>query len=122
MATIDMRDKKPKSSILTMDDYQALAIDTAVYPGKGSLSGLMYTGLGLGEAGEVQGKIKKLYRDGNDTSKYQAIMEELGDLLWYVAATANELGYPLNIVAERNIEKLQSRKERGVLGGSGDNR
>lgn len=109
---------------LTFDDYQALADDTAVYPGKGTLTGLMYTGLGLGEAGEVQGKIKKLYRDGGyyDINKREQIRDELGDLLWYVATTATELGYSLERIAQGNLDKLASRKERGVLQGSGDNR
>lgn len=109
---------------LTFNDYQAMAKETAIYPGSGTLLGLSYVGLGLGEAGEVQGKIKKLIRDGgyDDPAKVKAIADELGDLLWYVANTAEELGYPLHIIAKANIDKLSSRKDRGVLQGSGDNR
>lgn len=109
---------------LTLTDYQSLARETAIYPFKGTLNGLMYTSLGLGEAGEVQGKVKKLFRDGgyDDEEKHQAIADELGDLLWYIANTAAELGFDLGKIGRRNLEKLNSRKERGVLGGSGDNR
>lgn len=110
--------------IITLNDYQALAVETAIYPQKGTLYGLMYTGLGLGEAGEIQGKIKKLYRDGgvDDPAKHKEIAKELGDLLWYIAATADEIHYKLEDIANMNLEKLNSRKDRGVLGGSGDNR
>lgn len=107
---------------LTFTDYQAISGDTAIYPGKGTLFGLMYTGLGLGETGEVQGKIKKLYRDGDSPDKREAIKAELGDVLWYLAQTATELGFDLGEIALGNIDKLKSRKERGVLGGNGDNR
>lgn len=48
--------------------------------------------------------------------------KELGDVLWYVANLATELGYDLSHIASMNTEKLKSRKVRGVLGGSGDNR
>lgn len=127
-------DKNPKGSYmdqgyggkskLTLNDYQDAADDTAIYPGKGTLAGLTYTALGLGESGEVQGKVGKLLRDGGygDPEKFKAIALELGDNLWYIATTAKEIGYTLNEIAELNIEKLSSRKERGVLQGSGDNR
>lgn len=125
--------------IATFRDYQDLSADTAVYPGKGSLVGLLYVGLGLGEQGEIQGKIKKILRDDfpdcelgdigfNHTARYltqdkkDALKKELGDILWYVAQTATELDLDLGEIASANIDKLQSRKERGVLKGSGDDR
>jgi len=86
---------------------------------------LTYVGLGLGEAGEVQGKIKKLIRDcagGIPQDKKEAVLDELGDLLWYMAGVCTVLGADLSEVAQNNLNKLQSRKERGVLHGSGDNR
>jgi NTP pyrophosphatase (non-canonical NTP hydrolase) len=108
-------------------EYQAAIADTAIYPdhGMGSPAALAYVGLGLGEAGEVQGKIKKILRDDDGIitdEKRLEIAKELGDLLWYVARTAEELGYELGGIAQKNVDKLQSRKERGVIGGSGDNR
>lgn len=86
---------------------------------------LSYCALGLGEVGEIQGKIKKIIRDAqgmvhDDVKK--AIMKELGDLLWYVSETATTLGIELGDVAQGNLEKLASRQERGVLQGEGDNR
>jgi len=110
---------------MQFNEYQKLTQETAIYPGKGTAMGLAYTGLGLGETGEVQGKIKKILRDdGGELSdeKRVAISKELGDVLWYVAATATELGIPLGEIAQGNIDKLFGRKERGTLQGSGDDR
>ena len=70
-------------------------------------------------------KIKKVIRDGNgivSEEKKVEITKELGDVLWYVANLAKELGISLEEVAQKNIEKLQSRQQRGELQGSGDNR
>jgi len=51
-----------------------------------------------------------------------AIASEVGDVLWYCAMMAKEVGVPLNTIMKENLEKLHSRKERGKLSGSGDNR
>ena len=86
---------------------------------------LAYVGLGLGEVGELQGKIKKVLRDDNGLltgEKRDAMIGELGDVLWYAARLADELNIGLGVVAEMNLAKLQSRKDRGVLTGSGDDR
>jgi NTP pyrophosphatase (non-canonical NTP hydrolase) len=112
---------------MKFSEYQAAAGLTAIYPhaGEGDIVALAYLGLGLGEAGEVQGKIKKILRDNDgrisDDSRVK-ISAELGDLLWYIARTCSELGVSLDDVAGRNIDKLQGRALRGVLGGSGDDR
>ncbi|ANA86427.1 MazG-like pyrophosphatase [Gordonia phage OneUp] len=107
--------------------YQNATDATAIYPGagEGTMAALAYVGLGLGEAGEVQGKLKKIIRDdaGKVTEeKRSAIIKELGDVLWYVARTAAELKVSLNYVAELNVDRLLDRKDRGVLQGSGDDR
>jgi NTP pyrophosphatase (non-canonical NTP hydrolase) len=112
---------------MDFDQYQQAASVTALYPevGTGSQLALAYVGLGLGEAGEIQGKIKKIIRDDGGMvtdSTRTALVGELGDLLWYIAAVAWELSVPLGDVAERNVAKLQSRAERGVISGSGDHR
>ena len=80
--------------------------------------------LGLvGESGEVAEKIKKIVRDGKDIkTESHEIAKELGDVLWYVAAVARDINYSLQVIAAMNIQKLESRKERGVLQGNGDNR
>lgn len=78
--------------------------------------------LGLvGEAGEIAEKLKKSFRDGAVLDK-KSMLKELGDVLFYVAALSNFYGSSLRVVAEMNREKLDSRQERGVLQGSGDNR
>lgn len=110
---------------LTLNEYQEKASLTAQYPGKGTWIGLIYTMLGLGEAGEMQGKAKKILRDDNfiiTEERRLAMAAELGDVLWYVSAAADELGFTLDQIALDNIAKLTSRKERGVIGGSGDER
>lgn len=118
-------------------EYQQKSAATAIYLNKVKekypelpedilkVLGISYAANGLGEVGEVQGKVKKLIRDaGGDITddKVKEISKELGDILWYVAALCRELGLNMQDVAEQNIEKLLSRKERGVLTGSGDNR
>ncbi len=109
---------------MTFGEYQREARKTAVYPNLGS--NVYYPALGLaGEAGEVCEKIKKIMRDDDgqvSDEKRAAVSKELGDVLWYVANTAAEFNLHMEDIAGQNIEKLQSRKERGVLKGSGDNR
>lgn len=112
---------------MRLNDYQFAAVGTAVYPeaGTGSPLALAYVGLGLGEAGEIQGKIKKILRDdaGKLTDeKRAALAAEVGDSLWYHAALAREIAVPLETIAKDNLAKLASRAQRGVLGGSGDDR
>jgi len=112
------------SELYHFDLYQDKADETAIYPNKGD--NLYYPALGLaGEAGEVCEKVKKIMRDkGGVLSEADAleISKELGDVLWYVSAIACEINVALSTVAEDNIDKLHSRKERGMLHGSGDNR
>lgn len=89
------------------------------------LLSLSYLSNGLGESGEVQGKVKKIIRDDDGELKQEkidTIIGELGDQLWYISEMCTELGVSLDDVAEENIAKLASRKERGVIQGSGDNR
>jgi len=108
--------------MVTMNEYQDSAAKTAIYPKE---SGLAYTTLGLaGEAGEIANKVKKIIRDNpaDITAAKDAIVDELGDVLWYVAMVARECSASLGDVANSNLKKLNSRKVRGVLGGSGDNR
>lgn len=110
--------------------YQNLIEQTAVYPRE---IGIGYTALGLaGEAGEIANKVKKMYRDDNlldmnVTEQVRAVRRddikgELGDVLWYVTALAQEFGLTLEEIMEYNITKLLGRRERGTLQGSGDNR
>lgn len=113
---------------LTLNAYQDMSGYTAIYPevGTGSAQALSYVTLGLvGEAGEIANKVKKIIRDQQGVVSDEArteLAKELGDVLWYVAGLARELGADLGAVADDNIEKLLDRHERGVLTGSGDNR
>lgn len=104
--------------------YQQLSRATARYPDAGQNP--IYPTLGLcGEAGEVADKVKKVLRDRGgvfDEEVREGLRAELGDVLWYVAQLATELGFDLEEVAQANLDKLASRAARGVLGGSGDRR
>ena len=119
-----MKDKLIITQVITPDLYENLAGQTAIFPKEKALE---YLALGLtSEAGEVAGKVKKLIRDGEDVEGFEikkiAIAAEIGDVLWYCAMMAKEVGVPLNTIMKENLEKLHSRKERGKLSGSGDNR
>lgn len=87
---------------------------------------IVYPTLGLvNEAGELAGKVKKIFRDkGGQISPEdrEALKYELGDVLWYLAQIATELDVSLQDVAEANLEKLFSRMERGTIRGEGDYR
>jgi NTP pyrophosphatase (non-canonical NTP hydrolase) len=104
-----------------LNNYQRQAKETAIYPEN---SKIVYPALGLaGEAGEVADKVKKIIRDGrNDAEYYNQIAKELGDVLWYCAVLADDLGYSLQQIAEMNVYKLQARKVMGTIGGDGDDR
>ena len=102
----------------SFDAYQRFCRTTAIYPKDASV---IYPALGLAsEAGEVLGKIKKKIRDGVENN--EATIDELGDVLWYVAVLADDLGVSLSQVVVRNTDKLIDRADRNVLSGNGDNR
>ena len=107
---------------MDLSDYQRRSRATAVYPDAGA--NLTYPALGLcGEAGEAAEKVKKAIRDDGGVlgdERRAALAAELGDVLWYVAQLATEAGLDLDSIAEHNLDKLLSRKERAVLQGSGD--
>jgi len=104
--------------------YQKQTRKTAIYPNLGN--NFVYPTLGLtGEAGEVAEKIKKVLRDKNgfiDKNTRRELKKELGDVLWYLANLATEINLSLEEIATTNLKKLGSRKKRGKIHGSGDNR
>ncbi len=113
---------------MDFNTYQQITRKDAKYPDIGN--NFIFPTLGLvEEAGEVTGKIKKLIRnqnkftpaDLNEEDKSKVIIE-MGDELWYLSALASELGVTLNEVAEKNLEKVADRVNRGVTQGAGDNR
>ena len=109
---------------MNLNDYQTKALRTANR--RDRKNELFHLLLGLcGEAGEIAEKTKKIIRDKD--SDFQQLdkddfTKELGDVLWHIAVLADYFDIPLEAVGQKNIEKLASRKQRGVIGGSGDNR
>lgn len=114
---------------MNFSQYQDAALGTASYPDKGV--NMVYPALGLvGEAGEAADKIKKFYRNSGGLmsaremtfGQRRELAKEIGDVLWYIAALAYEIDFPMEEIAVMNIEKLQDRHARGVIKSEGDNR
>lgn len=110
-----------------MDTYQTASGETAIYPNTTVEQGLDYLIPALtAEAGEVAGKWAKWKRDSNNLGMTRELRDEIvtecGDVLWTLARITEDLGFSLSEVADSNIQKLQDRQQRGVLGGSGDDR
>ncbi len=103
---------------MNLNAYQKLTRETAIYPKQQAVP---YLALGLtSEAGEVAGKVKKGIRDGG--FDVMATIDEIGDVFWYLTRLCDELNFDAEDVLQRNWAKLSDRKERGVIGGSGDKR
>ena len=113
---------------MTLMEYNEEAMNLGFYEDM-----LIYPALGLaGEAGEVANKVAKLVRDKDlmdldpivdlEMDEKLEIARELGDVLWMVTATANDIGFDLDEIAAMNLSKLKDRAKRGTLQGSGDNR
>lgn len=109
---------------MNINEYKEKIREFAIYPAaqSGTLQELMYLGLGLGEAGEIQGKIKKLFRDGDTMDKRIALRKEIGDTFWYLTRLCDVLNFDPEDIMQENFDKLSNRKIRGVIQGNGDNR
>lgn len=120
---------------MNLKEYLEFTDSTAIYPraGTGTLDELSYLSMGLGgEAGEILEFTKKLYRDNTKIcysdrvvdflteEQRTKILGELGDITWYWVRLCAFYGLDPEFVLEYNRTKLTSRKDRGVLGGSGD--
>ncbi|MBP9772123.1 MAG: nucleoside triphosphate pyrophosphohydrolase family protein [Candidatus Pacebacteria bacterium] len=104
-------------------EYEKTVTENVIGGGKTNIA---YPALALcGEAGEVAEKIKKIIRDNDGvmTDDHKAeLVKELGDVLFYLAYACCTYGLSLHDVANKNIEKVLSRRDRGVVHGDGDNR
>jgi len=107
--------KKDQTNMTELEEYQEFVRSTATDKPPDmlawSLSGLS------AEAGEVQGVLEKAWRkrghlDANDIDK---LFDELGDVLWFLTAACNTLGFSLDDVIMHNIDKLNKRKAQGAL-------
>ena len=101
------------------NDYQNFVKTMKVYPEKHAI---VYPALGIaGEGGEVAEKVKKWLRGDRELDKKE-LAKEIGDVMWYIASMADDLGFTLQEIVDMNVAKLTSRAERGVRKGDGDNR
>jgi NTP pyrophosphatase (non-canonical NTP hydrolase) len=121
-------DSKPDLAaieVAELNHYQIHTRTTAIYPAIAEAK-YLYPVLGLAsETGELVGKVKKIWRDDGGKltdERRELLLEELGDVLWYVARLADELNIPLSKLAGRNLAKLKNRQIRSKLSGSGDHR
>lgn len=117
-----MKHFDPEALIRGFDLYQARSITTIAYPDDQKI---WYPALGLGEAGEVQNKVKKIFRDDGGILTHAraiAIKKEMGGNLWYLAALAHGMGDSLGRIALDNMIELKGRVDRGTLKGDGDDR
>lgn len=109
---------------MEFSNYQNQAKRTAIYPSAKSIIGLMYVALGLtGESGEIANDIKKTVRDDRGVLNYERqcqIIDEMGDVLWYLTMMCYELDTTLETVALRNLAKLRKRQRDDTLHDSGD--
>ena len=101
---------------MNFEEYQSEASQTALYPRR--MENIEYPTLGLaGEAGEVANIVKKIQRDNGgiitDETRLK-LKDELGDVLWYISACADELGLTLSEIADFNVSKLAKRHQRAV--------
>jgi NTP pyrophosphatase (non-canonical NTP hydrolase) len=112
---------------MDLRDYQQQARAFAFYPSQTQMKiGLIYNALKMsGEIGEFNDKLGKCISDKNgiiNDELKEALLKELGDILWHLTSCADELGVNLDYVAMRNLGKLADRMKRKTLSGDGDNR
>jgi len=110
---------------MTFDEYQKQALTTAYNTHEPLMEKTIWAMGVAGEAGEVVEKWKKIvaYKEGKVSKEdLDELAKELGDVVWYIAVMAHSLGLSLEDIMQRNVEKLKSRKARGVITGQGDNR
>lgn len=121
---LQMEARDPSQVESFLQSYEAFCESSDLYRIQRGVPPSMFYAVGLcEEAGEVAGKVKKFYRDNTDFDAFRdALMNEIGDVMWYATRLANYNGISLEEVLFANMKKLQSRMDRGKVGGSGDQR
>lgn len=118
-------DRLQTSGFIVSIDWKKMSLED-MKDWMGITNNIYFPALGLcGEVGEFCNKLKKVMRDSNgevDSRFLKVASKELGDILWYLSELTSVLGLDLDDIAKQNIDKIQSRKDRGTLAGQGDNR
>lgn len=117
---------------LTLNEYQKQAMTTCM-PTSENFS-YMFLNL-VGEVGEFASKVAKHIRKDKATihtsrlnlydvsdEETKELKKEAGDVLWQLSGLCTVMGWNLDDVAQMNLDKLASRKDRNVIDGNGDNR
>ena len=120
---------------MTLNEYQEKAMTTCLPPSRNF--SYMFLNL-VGEIGEFASKVAKAIRkdkaiidfnqliterkESMSEEEIEDLMKEAGDCLWQLSGLCTVMGWKLNDVAQQNLDKLASRKNRGVVDGNGDNR
>jgi len=119
-----MLDNKDLKNFHLLEQYEEFMQTSKHYPV--DKLPITYPALGLnGEAGEVAEKVKKCWRDNKGVFTDEinkAILKELADVLWYIWACADDMGYTLDDVLLTSIQKVKERNETNTVHGSGDDR
>lgn len=115
---------------MELNEYQKRAMTTCM----SSSENFSYMFLNLvGEVGEFASKVAKAIRKEhadisvndlnlNEVVSDEELQKEAGDILWQLSGLCEVMGWSLEEVAQQNLDKLASRKQRNVIDGSGDNR
>ena len=98
---------------MTPNEYQRNAMRTASGISTSCPENLLLQGvMGMsGESGEALDIVKKIMFQGHELNEAtrEHLIRELGDVLWYVATTAEALDVPLETVMQVNVDKLRAR-------------
>jgi NTP pyrophosphatase (non-canonical NTP hydrolase) len=104
---------------MNLNEYQEKAFEFALPSAKV----IPYMVMGMaGEIGELQSWYAKTVRDGYGSRDFEDVKKELGDILWFIAGLCSLYGLKLSDIAQKNLDKLDSRVKRGTINGDGDNR
>lgn len=114
----------PKICQYTPEEYQETIVELSKhYSIYGTPNALPTYSHGLSEeVGEVMGLLKRYYRGDTDDTLKDKLTKELGDVLAYLVLLGHVFDINLETIMVTNIDKINSRKNKGTLTGTGSDR